>query len=601
MVRRPIKPLIKTAIASCRTISQGHRIVAFLLFAAIPLARVNYMPAFSAPLFLINMVLFGACLVFAVKALRDGAREPAHIRVTISGIDALFLLFYALYYASYLFSRNRALSITELSGEAAFIGAYVLFRVLLGDERRGDDFRTAAAFFITVAAAALSVWGLVQYFFDIDVPIGLKLLFKTHHYPVVASMGNPNFLAEFLVFSVPVAVSYFLAKGRFRLMGALLAAAGLAVYLTYSRLAWFVLALVMIAILAFTKSGARWKVAVAFGLVIALCGSFFIYHYTSGSTRSERIIQTFSIGTATPLFERSVIYRAGFKMLADAGITGMGPGAFGYRYMEYQGKVIAEDKDRFLREHLVDLDHAHCDFIEIGVDAGYPALAAYLLLLAWSAFTGFRRLVRSREDDPLRFTALLPSVFVFFSLWSFPFYIPGSKIFFLLSIAVLSPHSGRLPFGGRDVTERSGMLYNGPRRRLLAAVAALFLFAPFTWINSLHMLSVYHYDRGLRYFKNDFNSAFRHFSRGIQACPYNGYNYFSMGALLLNRKDAAGIGYSENSLQYLNNSTTYLNIARGYRQHGNIGESKKWYRRILRLRPDIRRAWSEYRQIIDAK
>jgi hypothetical protein len=576
--------------------------VAFLLFLAIPLLRINYMPAFSFSGFMVHMVLLGAFAVYAAGALRRG--NAAGVGITL--IDALVFLFYFLYLSSYIFSGNRDVSLAELAGESTFAGVYVLFRVILAEERNGGDFRPAAALCVAVAASVLSVWGLAQYFFEFDVPRGLKLLFRTHHFPVVGSMGNPNFLAEFLAFSAPFTVSFFCSRKRYYLMGAALLLTGLAVYLTYSRLSWFALAAAMVFMVAFAGREARWRIAAAFAVLVAVCGAFFLYHLAGGSTRSERIVQTFAISRTTPLFERTVIYRSATAMLADAGLTGMGQGMFGYRYLEYQGKTIEKDKDRFLRKHLVDLDHAHSDFIEIGVEAGYPAMGAFILLLAYSAFSGVRKLVRDDRDDPLKFVSIVPVLYAIFSMWSFPFYIPASKLFFLFSIAHLAPpgrdpesmNPDRIPArGAANWMDRNIAVPRVSRRWI--AVTLLAVLAPVTWVNGRYMLSVYHHDSGLRFFKKDYAAASSHFRRGIKAYRNNGYNHFSLGALMLNHRDPSGIARLEESLKYMNNSTTYLNIARGYREHGKTDEAKKWYRRLLRLRPDIRRAWIEYGQIMD--
>lgn len=557
----------------------GHRIVAFALFLAIPLLRWPSIPSFSSTRFFVCAVVFCSAAAFAAYSAARGG--DLVIKITL--LDALLGVFYLSYFLSYFVSLNREVSVTELVQEFSFAGAYVLMRVMLSPRERGEDFAETSAFMITCCAVLLSAWGLAQHFLDLDVTLGLKSLFKTHHYPVVGSMGNPNFLSEFLVLSFPVAVSYLLSLKRRHLLWVGILPVGVTVYLTYTRLAWFVLALAMAAILVFLSGRRRRFTAAAFALVLAVCGSFFLYHHATGSTRAGRVVRSFTSPSSTPFRERSVIYRSGREMLADAGLAGMGPGLFGYRYLEYQGRVVkrsgAPPKAR-----LVDLDHAHSDLIELGVNGGYVSMAAFCALLACAAIRGVRGLAGAGETGRARLCGLVPLVYVPFFLWSFPFYIPGSKLLFLFSIACIA--SVGVPL---RVTAF-------PRR--FCAGAVLFLLLPFSYLHGRYMLSVWHYSAGLRLFKTSLEGSMDRFHRGILWYPYNGYNYFSLGALLLNHRREEGIARLLESLRYLNNSAAYLNIARAYREHGRSRLAKEWYRRFLEMRPDAHRARQEYRQLL---
>lgn len=561
-------------------IFRGRPMVAFLLFLAVPLVRFSLIPAFSMTRYALCVIVSVSLAAYLIASMRAGRPE-----FSVTAIDALFFMMYVVYLLSCVFSRNVYVSFAEAMQELVYPLAYILLRMLVSGEKTGIIFMSAAAFCITISAVVMSAWGLAQYFLEFDVPSGMKALFKTYHFPVVASMGNPNFLAEYLVLALPAAVSWMAWRGRYGALRIIVVLVGLTVYLTYSRLAWFALAVCMIAIIAAAPWKKRLKIGGSFLLLICVTGAFFAHHYTSGSTKSERIIRSFDMSDAAPLFERRVIYRSALAMVEDAGIFGMGPGMFGYRYLAYQGDYIRANNNKLSRHHCVDLDHAHNDYMEIVVDSGYLAVALYIALIIAAGAAGLRAVRKGKTDEPLFYMYISPLLFALFSCWSFPFYLPNSKMLLVLALALAAGHSAVLKpirVSGRIIP--------------IALIVVIVVTCCYSTRNAV---SIYHYNRGLRYFRSDFDRASLHFARGIQAYPFNGYNYLSMGALLLNQKKSMGLRYLRESLRYMDNSTIYLNIARGYREHGRIELAKAWYKKLVDMRPDIRRAYWEYREIID--
>jgi O-antigen ligase len=580
MARRILDAVSTVFAGHAKAYMKGHVMVAFLLFLALPLLRIRSIPAFSGTWFLVHCVSFAAGL----SGLLFLARRGGSARLRLSAIDILAAGFYALYLVAAALSDNMELSFIELSGEIFMMALYVYFRVVMEGPSRGN-FIEKLSFFAALAAAGLSLWGLAQYFFEVDVPRGLKLLFKTHHFPVVASMGNPNFLAETIVLFMLPALGFLSSRKSPVPLVAGAFIMGLAVFLTYSRLAWFAMALALLLVLAAAGREGRRRIITAVVAVVIGTGAFFVHHQNTGSTRSERVLRSFDLSGGSPLTERRVIYSAGLSMLGDAGLFGMGPGMFGYRYLDYQGRALRSFADSPAEGLPVDLDHAHNDLIETGVDLGYAALVFFVLLLGAGAAAGARSLARPRAEGHRAHLELVPIVYIPFCLWSFPFHLPFSKIILLLSLAFIASR-GRVIAGGEI------------RFRAVAPFLAL-LLAVFMVVETRHALSVFHYDRGLSYFSRDFEKSFEHFRRGVECYPYNGYNYFSMGALLLNRGRNEGIGFLEESMKYFSNSTTRLYLARGNRDHGRVGEAVRWYENLLFVRPDIRKAREEYREILD--
>ncbi len=557
---------------------RGHFVVAFFLLVFLPLLRFHTLPFYSIRIYLILVVL----MIYFMVAFTACAIRGSVVRMSVSFIDLLFLCYYLCYFLSYVLSVNRDVSFIALLNEFPFILLYLFFRSSSGSEGDAGGLRVYAAF-VMLTAILLSLWGLSQYFFDIDVSSGLRSLFKTHHFPVIASLGNPNFLAEFLVLSAPLSL-YLLGNGRrYALFTTVFVLMGLTVFFTYSRLAWAVMLICMIASVIISPASLRKRLLVPYLLLFVLTATFFIYHHETGSTRARRIVRSVTESSGALLAERKIMYRASIAMLRDSPLWGLGPGAFGFNYLDYQGRSVKELKDFPLNRNLVDLDHAHSDFIEIGIESGYGALIIFTALVLFSAFLGVKKLLRGA--DPCAYVKLIPLLYIPFGLLAFPYYSPFSKMVLLLSIAHVSAMSKSYEFSLR-------------RTRLIAILLIVILLS-FTYFHSRYISSVIRYGRGLAFFTESSERGLREFNEGIRCFPYNGYNYFSAGALLLNQQDTSGIFYLKRSLRYMKNTHTYLYLARGYRDRGMIQKSAIWYKKLLAIRPDLVNAKREYRDMIE--
>jgi O-antigen ligase len=550
---------------------KGHLVVAFFLLFALPLLRLNSYPFFDLRIYLIFLVL---ALFFIIRAVRlFSVKVPGALSYSI--LDILFAAYYLVYMLSCLFSSHPELSFTALLNEIPFMMAYAFFRSFSDGSTENAGYSYLSGI-VMLTAVTLSLWGLSQFFFEIDVSPGLRSLFKTHHFPIIASLGNPNFLGEFLVLSLPFVLSIVIRRRLVLLLMIILI--GIAVFLTYSRLAWVVLVLFMIVSVKMAPPSMRKRLVTVYLLLVIGSCSLFAYHKATDSPPSRRIIQGLK-QMKNPLAEREIMYRAGLTLFCDSSPLGFGPGAFGYRYLRYQQRAVNEGAGN--RIPLIDLDHAHSDFIEIGVDSGYVALLLYVLLFGYALYAGFRDV---GEEDSQRFINVIPLLYLPFGLLAFPQYLPFSKLLFYLSLARIS---GSL--------RHRQLRIDHPR---LIALLALMVIISFAWFHSRYAFSLFQHRRGLANFSVE-EGGFNEFCRGIQSYPYNGYNYFSAGALLLNEQQGMGITYLKNSLRYLNITRTYLYLARGYRDQYRYRTAIHWYEELLALRPDLLSVRKEYEELLD--
>lgn len=215
---------------------------------------------------------------------------------------------------------------------------------------------------------------------------------------VYGFFGEPNPMAAYFEMSVPIVGA--LAIWRFTRFGLrnlgtllLLGATGIgaiSLLLTQSRggLLGSAAAALVIALLL----GKRWRVTALATLAVV---GLLIAATPVGRSASDRFVASFtSFGSqveTTPstwaVQERVAHWKAGLQMLEDHPFSGVGAGNYNANFRE----------ETTVWRFRIPRGHAHNDLIQMGAQAGYPGLIAYLAVL----FTAGARLLRSARGQEL--------------------------------------------------------------------------------------------------------------------------------------------------------------------------------------------------------
>ncbi len=556
---------------------KGHLLVAFLLFLLLPLARIDLHYFFGERI----VIAYGAVLFFLAILLYK--KRHTVVSLPVSFFDVCVGSFYLCYIISFLTAQSVPGAVVPLLMEMPFLFVYIFLRVLTHRLRQQGEVQTFAAI-VLAGASLLSLWGLLQYFFGFDVTPELRQLFASHHFPVLASMGNPNFLSEYLILALPLSLAGALHFKRLPFIivfGILFMAQGLCIFLTYSRLAWALLALFMLLSLFIARERRRplFLIYCVFGLAAL---SIFALHHSGGKKQAQRVIKNFTV--ESPFRERRIMYHASLEMARESSLFGVGPGAFGRLYPRYRSSAeksldsVSPDRD------VVDLKHAHNDFIEIAVDNGYASLFFYLLLMGGGLVKGLA-FAWSRRGNGEALIGLIPLLALFYSFWSFPFFLPFSRILILFSFAYLS-------------RERFSLSLTGPAKAAVAAmllVPGMVLFA----VQGRYLHAVYYYNKGLDLFEVDSEKSRRALEKSISIFPCEGMAWYSLGSLLLREdgEEAKGIRSMERSLLFYAHGDSYFLLARGYRELDKREKAIFYYRRYLEIFPLDRVARKEMKEL----
>ena len=279
---------------------------------------------------------------------------------------------------------------------------------------------------ITSAAGLVSFVTIAQ-FAGIDLS-GLFGAYSngTGRMRMVATLGNPDFVATFLAAAMPAALGLALLTRRFRALSVASAVLiGVAILLTGSRGG----ALAMtagIAVVALTAMRRQpWSRFAVIAVLLAVCAA------TAGTEFNARTPVESMRGR---IFIWQVSLSGGEAQLP----LGSGPGTFAYDYPTRLGRFFAQPGHEPLLRFATQERHAQNDFVEAWHDTGWLGLTSQLALLgAWFALA-LRRLRAADVETRPAVSAAIATVTALCvaSLFDFPMHRAETWAMLYLSMAV---------------------------------------------------------------------------------------------------------------------------------------------------------------------
>lgn len=354
---------------------------------------------FSTPkIFLLGVLLIAGALIAAGMGRLRWPILPSGFHISLTAWFCA-LIVSALWGE---FVSHRALWISLLP-----VGWFLLLTVL---GTRPVHIASAVALSATVVAAV----ALLQYV-GIDPFVVFGLAAPAQGGPrmrVFATLGNPDFVAAFLVSCLPLSLVLGKITGRRVLfeLGALLQA--LAVFATGSRAAVLGIAAISLWLGVSIRFSNRLWMA---GGVLLIAGLFFL-----APSRSL---------TAT-IKGRLYIWKVNAPHLLERPIFGYGPGGFEPKYIEWEtqfwrlGKGTAED-----RVFVQLQEHAHNDYIQVLIDTGLAGLLSLLSLLSSFFIFAFRR-IRSTRDNLIAGASAGVAALAVVAIVDFPLHRPTELFLF---------------------------------------------------------------------------------------------------------------------------------------------------------------------------
>lgn len=223
--------------------------------------------------------------------------------------------------------------------------------------------------------------------------------------PPYATLGNPNFLAEYLAALFPLALAGAVSgETRLRWISAGAAALiALALPLTLARgacLGALTGVAVASALAARTKELRRRLLAMGCLAAIAIVlAAVAMERWTAGAGPWQKVIGSWAQIT-TERAGRRLWWNATLRMVADHPFVGVGTGQFRELYPAYQARVLASLGPGTIAVPNASVESPHNDYLHVASDLGIPGLlllAGALALLLWDGAAAVRQAKESER------------------------------------------------------------------------------------------------------------------------------------------------------------------------------------------------------------
>ncbi len=284
-----------------------------------------------------------------------------------SGVMLPAILFTVIAAIAAVFSVIRSDSIKTLPLYVAYFMLFYSAGVLFKDKK----VFTASIVSFLFSSSIVALYGIYQYFF-VKIPTAIAWI-DVNQFPelstrVYSTLENPNVLAEYLVFAIPIVLALLWSAKKYLqkvVYIGILAVLTICLVLTYSRGGWLGLVLAVIVFAALKDR--KFFIVI---ILIALLSPMFL-----PSVVETRIASIGSLEDSSNAFRVS-IWIASARMIKDYWLTGVGLGlsAFSRVYRDY---MIAGTPAL----------HSHNLYLQVGIEMGIVGL----LLLVWVCFAAFLR------------------------------------------------------------------------------------------------------------------------------------------------------------------------------------------------------------------
>lgn len=371
----------------------------FLVLTCVPLAiywRVDDPNIVKQLLFDILILLWW--IGYSIKTIKLNKFFINQNHLNYSAI--LFLLFAGFFFLS---SKYPTIGTVRFLWFARFI----IFLFLISQLIKNQKTAKIVLEMVTFGASIVSCFGILQIF-------GLDFfLFQRNLSRISATLGHPNFLAGYLVCTLPLTAGLFLScrKPRKKYLYALyIVIQSACLFFTLSRAAW---ASVIVSFVFFGAIYLKYrdihlsfyftkkKAIFAFLLIGISVTALPSVIKRIPESEIARLTSLGSPSTQNTVWIRWLEWKGALQVIKNAPIMGNGLGTFSMLFPSNQPpefSSVCVKRDEFLR-------HAHNEYLEIWSEMGILGLGAFLYMLIAAIISG-TRLIKFNKNDPSFFWLL---------------------------------------------------------------------------------------------------------------------------------------------------------------------------------------------------
>ncbi len=319
-------------------------------------------------------------LLWYIDRRKDSKRQAFPFPTLL--ITVLFTLLLYLFYSAHSTAAHHPRAIRELNCWVTYIILAVVSMRYASSSKRFDLYLTATVLVSAVVAGYAVSQRLGYDFFPWDdFKFGEKGIGRAS-----ASLGNPDYLAGYLVALIPLTILWAVARrGFFRIVLSGIVLLQLAALIfSYSRGGWvaaFATTILLFASLTYINwirdpvllrpMISRQSAIAGLAVMLVLCGILLVSMWTEITATAFRFAQ---IGEDTSILTRPYFWSGAFRMWASRPLFGFGIGTFLLHFTEFRDTSLSI----YLPFKQWNVSHAHNEFLEILAETGLVGMLLYL-------------------------------------------------------------------------------------------------------------------------------------------------------------------------------------------------------------------------------
>ncbi|MFW6016963.1 MAG: O-antigen ligase family protein [bacterium] len=321
-------------------------------------------------------------------------------------------IFFTLLLVSTIMTKYKWIAIygnpRRWEGLLAYIAYMLLFLFVINFVKKWNEYKLLIKSLL-ISAVIVSIYGFLQ-FLKVDL-ITNKSLLSLFHPRVYSTFGNPNFAASYISMILSISLVFFIYSKNIK--GKLLYGILNSIYFSFmiatgTRGVWltFIIVIFLMFWVLRKKIIKNYKsilililiFVILFGIIDYLQGGLILDRISALFTDVDKIIKdndTNMVGGG-----RMIIYRLTYEILFERPFFGSGLDTF---------------KEVFPQEKFAEMtgitrlivDKAHCEYLQLAVTVGFPALFAYLWFVGSILKRGYKKLKRKNKYQVALYFAML--------------------------------------------------------------------------------------------------------------------------------------------------------------------------------------------------
>lgn len=461
----------------------------FLCFTPLIFYPSNYSAYLSPKVLFLSLFLFLGVLFWAFDCLLGNGKQPSW---NLSGLALLAFLAWSLF-------RYPWSSPTHAFLKGPFLWGSLGLTYFLARQYGGGRKAYLLVQLLALSGLLVSLYGLLQF-------LGIDLLLYRSAASVFGSirpegrwgrpfstLGNPNFLGEFLAAVLPLALSLYLSsqkKPESLLWGTLSLTSGFALVATRARgpLLAGAAGLLLFLILERFQLHLRRLLLLLLAALILISGALFFEGTRSALIRSWEKVTMASSFSQGSVGARLLWWRVSAEMIRAHPLLGTGIGTFREAYPSFQRKFFQEPSSAswiprvraaWKDNYNAMVEAPHNEYLHVAAEMGLPG---FFLFILFALLLLGGQLQSSSAGPPSWKNGCTASCFatLIASFFGFPLHLPSTGMIFFL-LAGLITHREDVPKEAKETKKRTHLFFG----TLLVLVACLVLLQ---WIHQAKVL-----------------------------------------------------------------------------------------------------------------